>query len=41
MEKSGKFTKNPSQLVLNKTEFSWAHFFPRIGVTIQVPKGLV
>jgi hypothetical protein len=28
-EKSGKFTKNLSQLVLHKSEFSWAHFYAR------------
>jgi hypothetical protein len=28
-EKSGKSTKNLSQLVLHKSEFSWAHLYAR------------
>jgi hypothetical protein len=40
-EKFGEFTKNPSQLLLYKSEFSWAHLFARIRVTIQVPKDFV
>jgi hypothetical protein len=40
-ENFGKFTKHPSQLVLQKREFSWAQLFARIQVTTQVPKGLV
>jgi hypothetical protein len=39
--KSGKFTKNPFQLFLHKSEFSWTHLFARIRVTIQVTKVLV
>jgi hypothetical protein len=37
-EKSGKFTKNLSQLVLHKSEFSWVHLYVRNRVTKQVQK---
>jgi hypothetical protein len=37
-EKSGKFTKILSQHDLPKSEFSWVHFYVKIGVLIQVSK---
>jgi hypothetical protein len=35
-EKSGKFTKILSQLVLHKSEFNWAHCMQDLGVPRQV-----
>ncbi len=37
-EKSGKFTKILSQHDLQKSEFSWAHLYAKIGVPIQASK---
>jgi hypothetical protein len=39
-EKSGKFTKYLSQLVLHKSEFIWVHLYVRIRVTHKCQKGL-
>jgi hypothetical protein len=39
-DKSGKLTKNLSQLVLNKSEFSWLHLYVRIWVTHKYQKEL-
>jgi hypothetical protein len=41
LEKSDKFSKNPSWLELHKHKFSWYHLHVRKGVTIQVPKSVV
>jgi hypothetical protein len=35
-KKSGKFNKILSQPDIHKSEFSWAHFYEKIGVLIQV-----
>jgi hypothetical protein len=37
-EKSGKFTKILSQHGIHKREFSWAHWYAKIGVLIQASK---
>jgi hypothetical protein len=41
LEKSGKFSKIPYGLDLQKIEFSWVHLYVRFRVTTQVSKGLV
>jgi hypothetical protein len=40
LEKSDKFSKIPSLLELQKSEFSWVHLYVRLRVTKQVPKRL-
>jgi hypothetical protein len=37
-EKSGTFTKILSQYDLDKSEFSWAHFYAKIRVLVQASK---